>query len=138
MLVLDFVGYGHYNHPCFPGTHIFLKLIGSRLEVASHSSQPFIASESLWKQKKRNVLCAYCTEAMHQIVSPAVEQIAKFILKLPSVYLNQLIKMLLALFERNKNSLCGISMAKLNSCNNHSAFLSILFSVIHHGRAICD
>lgn len=44
--------------------------------------------------------------------------------------------MLLALFGRNKNSLCGISMAKLNSCNNHSAFLPILFSVIHHGRAM--
>lgn len=53
----------------------------------------------LWKQKGENdVLCAYNTKALSQIISPAVEQIANFILKLPNVYLNWLITILLASF----------------------------------------
>lgn len=83
-------------------TYFFLQIHG-RLEVASCSSQSFISSEILWKQKQ-DVLCAYYTEAIRQIVPPAVEQIAKLILKLPNTYLNQLIKMLPALSLRNKNS----------------------------------
>lgn len=65
-----------------------LKLISGGTEMANHLSRPFIASVILWKQKKRSVLCAYYTEAICQIISPAAEQIAKFILKLPNAYLN--------------------------------------------------
>ena len=41
---------------------------------------------------------AYYTKALSQIISPAVEQIVNLILKLPNVYLNWLIKILLASF----------------------------------------
>lgn len=86
LFVLEFVGYRHHPY-CFTGTHFFLKLISGRAKMVNHLSQPFIAAVILWKQK-RNVLCAYYTEALCQIISPAVEQIAKLILKFPNAYLN--------------------------------------------------
>lgn len=55
-----------------------------------NSSWLFIASTILWKQKGENVLCAYYTKAVTQLISPAVEQIANLILKLPNVYFNWL------------------------------------------------
>lgn len=57
-----------------------------------------MASVILWKQKGANVLWACFTKAITQITSPAVEQIANLILKLPDIYFNQLIKILLASF----------------------------------------
>lgn len=65
-----------------------LKWISGGTEMANHLSQPCIASGILWKQKKGSVLRAYDTEAICQIISPAVEQIAALISKLPNAYLN--------------------------------------------------
>lgn len=47
-----------------------------------------MASVILWKQKGENVLQTYFTKAISQIISPAAEQIANLILKLPDVYFN--------------------------------------------------
>lgn len=87
-----------------------------------------MASVILWKQKGENVLWAYFTKAVSQIISPAVKQTANLILKLPDVYFNFLIKILLASFSEMK---IVIMTFLFNSWKNpHSP--SILLSIMDH------
>lgn len=81
MFILEFMGLWASSLLFYRNTY-FLKIDQWQTTNGEQLILSVFVPVIFWKQKVENVLCAYDTKAISQLISPAVEQIANLVVKL--------------------------------------------------------